>query len=223
MKDDKVFDIQVPKEHYSDDYDDLKRFISYFYQIDLIKKLKPGSVLEIGVGNKMVSNYLKHNGFNIETCDFDKELNPDYVGDVRDLPFADGSYDTLLACEVLEHMPWEDFEKILIELHRVSSKYVIISLPHASYSFEFVFRFPFIRTLFKKNFIDFLISLPSRMKDIKFSGEHYWEMGRRSYPTKRIRREFKKYFIIKEEIRPILNSYHHFFILEKNIKDKYKN
>lgn len=107
------FKIQVPKEHYIGKYDDLMRFISYYYQIDLIRKLNPDSVLEIGIGNKTVSNYLQQNEIKIETCDFDKELKPDYIADIRDLPFKDNSYSAVIACEVLEHLPWKDVDKAL--------------------------------------------------------------------------------------------------------------
>ena len=44
----KKFRIQVPKEHYYKDYDDLTRFISYFYRIDSVIKLNPKIFLEFG-------------------------------------------------------------------------------------------------------------------------------------------------------------------------------
>ena len=44
--------IQVPKEHYTAmKYDTLERFISYHHQIFSVLKLRPQTVLEIGVGN----------------------------------------------------------------------------------------------------------------------------------------------------------------------------
>lgn len=209
------FNIQVLKEHYFKKYDDLPRFISYFHQIDLIRKLKPKNVLEIGTGNKTVANYLKQNGIKIETCDFDKNLEPDYVADIRELPFKDNSYDVVIACEILEHIPWEDVDKALNELHRVSKKYVIISIPYSAANFEFIFKFPLIRKILKKSFIDLFFRIPYFFKSIKFSGEHYWEMGEKNHSSKKIRKTLEKYFKILKEIRPVLYSYHHFFVLEK--------
>ena len=53
-------------------------------------------MLEIGVGNRTVSNYLKENGVDITTFDFDKELKPDIVGDVRDMKgIKDNSFDVV--------------------------------------------------------------------------------------------------------------------------------
>ncbi len=211
----KKSNLQVPKEHYFGKYDDVTRFISYFYQIDLVRKLKPNNVLEIGIGNKTVANYLKQNGIRIDTCDFDKDLKPDYVADIRDLPFDDKSYDVVMACEILEHTPWEDVDKALSELYRVSKKYVLVSIPYSSACFELVLKFPFIGRIIKKPFLNLFFRIPYFFIGIKFSGEHYWEMGRRDYPAKKIRDAFRKYFKILKEVRPIISSYHNFFILEK--------
>lgn len=212
------FNIQVQREHYFEKYDDLSRFIAYFYQIDLIRELNARNVLEIGVGNKTVSNYLRHHGVKIDTCDFDASLEPDYVADIRKLPFEDGAYDVITACEVLEHIPWEDVDRALSELNRISGRHVIISIPYAAASFEIAVRFPLIGRLLKKTFINPFFRIPYFFSALKFSGEHYWEMGRKGYPSNKIRKAFGKYFRIVKEVRPILISgvsRHYFFILGK--------
>jgi len=213
------FNIQVPAEHYKKNYDSLRRFIAYYYQIDLIRKLKPKRILEIGVGNKTVSNYLKQNGYNVITCDFDKALNPEFVADIRKLPFEENAFEVVIACEILEHIPWNDVDQALKELHRVTQKYVIISIPYSCVAFEFIIKFPLIQTLIRRPLIDLFIRIPLFYKKVEFKGEHYWEMGKRRYPIRKIRAKFNKQFKIKKEIRPILNSKHYFFILEKKIKE----
>ena len=51
---------QVKKQHYfRKKYDNLNRFISYFYQVDLVRSVDPETVLEVGKGNATVSEYLK--------------------------------------------------------------------------------------------------------------------------------------------------------------------
>jgi hypothetical protein len=50
---------QVEPAHYLKSYDTKGRFISYWHQIDEIFKLSPENVLEIGIGNRFVSDYLK--------------------------------------------------------------------------------------------------------------------------------------------------------------------
>jgi len=46
------------------------------------------------------------------------------------LPFSDRSFDLVLCCEVLEHLPDEMFRRTLDELARVSRKYILISVPY---------------------------------------------------------------------------------------------
>lgn len=135
------------------EYDDVLRFISYFYQISLIKELNPGSILEIGVGNKTVSNYLKQQGFNVITCDIDRTLKPDYSADIRELPFDDNSFDAILACEILEHLPWKDVDIALTELHRVTKDYVVISIPYSAAYFEFLLKFSLLKKILNRDYL----------------------------------------------------------------------
>lgn len=211
----KKFKIQVPKTHYFKGYIDLKRFISYFYQIDLVRKLQPKKVLEIGVGNKITTNYLKQSGIKVDTCDFDKNLEPDYVADIRKLLFDDRSYDIIMAYEILEHILWEDVDKALSELYRISKKYVVISIPYKVISCEFVFKPPLMGKILRKPFVNLFFGIPRFFTKIKFSGEHYWEMGAKNYSSSKIRRTLGKHFRIIKEIRPILAPDYRFFILEK--------
>lgn len=208
--------LQVKKDHYfRKKYDDLSRFISYFYQMDLARSVNPENILEIGKGNGTVSDYLKKIGFSVTTCDFDKNLNPDIVADVRSIPVADNSFDVVLAYEILEHLPFEEFEKCLKELKRISKKHVLISLPYKSTSFELFFKFPGIRFLFKKDFFRWLIRLPLKFGGVKVSGQHYWELDLYQWPLRRVRVLISRHFKIQKEFSPPLNSYHRFFLLKK--------
>jgi len=214
MKNNK-FDVQVDKTHYTENYDTLERFISYYYQIDLARKLAPEKVLEVGVGNKLVSRYLKQTGIKVETCDFDAALEPDHIGDVRRLPMKDASYDTVIACQVLEHLPWEEIDKVLSELGRVSKKYILIFLPYLSINLEAVIKFPLIRSIFRKSYWNPFFRIPRFYKKIEQPGEHYWEMGAKGFPKRKVEKKLKEHFDIVKRVRPVLNSYHYFFILKK--------
>lgn len=196
-------------------YDHLERFISYYYQINLVREIKPNNVLEIGVGNKIVSEYLKRIGIKVTTCDIDPGLNPDKVGDIRNLPFEDKTFDMVLVFQVLEHLPFSDFEKALKEIKRVSQEFTIISLPYRHTCFEAVVKIPFVRTIFKKPFLDFCLRIPLVFYNEKKLGKHQWEMGLKRYSLKKIKRHLSTHFEIVKEVRPVLDSYHHFFILKK--------
>lgn len=213
----KKFSIQVQNGYYKENYDDLQRFISYYYQTHLAIRLNPKSILEIGIGNKTTINYLKNYGFKVTSCDFDESLNPDICSDIRDLVIQNNSFDLVIACEVLEHIPWHEVEKALSELHRVSSKYVLLSIPYFSLNFEMAIILPMLNTLFKKNVIDVFFRIPYLIKKYNKIDQHYWEIGRSGTLLRSVRKKIKLYFTIKEEIRPVLNPKHLFFVLEKKI------
>lgn len=196
-------------------YDNLQRFVSYYYQIDLTRKLNVKQVLEIGIGNKTVSDYLRKLGLRVTTLDLSSCLHPDVVGDASRIPFKNESFDAVLCFQVLEHLPWGLFPRAISEISRVTREYAILSLPHSSYSMEIIFRGTPINKLLKRSIIHIRISLPRKGKR---SEEHYWEIGLRQFPPKKIRHEICKHFHIERELRPPLNPYHHFFLLRKRGK-----
>lgn len=207
---------QVKEGHYyTTKYNSLERFISFFYQIDIVLNLEVRDILEIGPGNQLVANQLRLAGLNVETCDFDESVKPDIVSDVRSLKLGDDSYDLILACQIMEHIPFEDFSLVLKELRRASRRYVVISLPYRSSYFEIIFKFPLIRSLFKRNFFDLSFRLPLNFADFDESGQHYWEIDRRKFCLKKIKEKIEVEFCILNEFSPVMNKYHYFFVLEK--------
>jgi len=93
------------------------------------------SVLDVGCSRGHYVTYLCNNGY--DACGTDILPNREWfgeyrcrflVGDVCHLPFEEGSFDTICCFEVLEHV--KAVEKALRELHRVSRKNIIISVPH---------------------------------------------------------------------------------------------
>src|SRR3989344_2652577 len=168
--------IQVKEGHYlRPEYVSLARFISYYYQIDTIRRARPSKLLLVGVGDGIVPFFLRHARFEITTLDFDASLKPDVVGDIRALPFKDGEFDVAGAFEVLEHMPFEESERALAELARVTRRNVLISVPHRRTGFEFVIRFPYIHTILGRDFLRFALRVPVRFPQ-GISKQHFWEI-----------------------------------------------
>lgn len=201
---------QVGKDHYNfKKYAHKERWVSYFHQLDEVLNFQPQSILEIGVGDKVFGSYIKNNTkVSYKSLDIAEDLGADVVGSVLELPFDDNSFDVVCAFEVLEHMPYEDFLNALVELRRVSKKNVVISVPHFGPRLQFFLKIPLIR----KIRISIKIPFPEKHE---FKGEHYWEIGKRGFPLKRIKKDLEKDFTILKDFVPFESQYHHFFALQK--------
>lgn len=203
---------QVDKEAYKfERYAHPGRWVSYYYQVREVLRCEPKKILEIGSGDGVFKNYIKENTtIEYSNVDVAEDLRPEVMGSVTQLPFADKSFDVVCAFEVLEHIPFSDFEKALKEMSRASRSNIIISLPHFGPPVQFLLKIPLLP--------EFRISfkIPFYRKH-QFNGQHYWEIGKRGYSAERIRGLLSKYFIIQSEFIPFENQYHHFYVLTKLI------
>jgi hypothetical protein len=101
-----------------------QRFIAEHFG-DFIK----GSIINIGGGGeKLLLKYAKPK----EYLELDIAGQPDIKTDLDNdfpLPISDNRCDTVICTDVLEHL--EEFHRVFRELLRISSRYVIISVPNA--------------------------------------------------------------------------------------------
>ncbi len=90
-------------------------------------------VLDVGSAQGWYIKHLKDLGFEVTASDIEKAIEFDDVPFVptsgAELPFADNSFDTVLAINVIEHV--EDEKKILSELYRVAKQRLLVSVPNA--------------------------------------------------------------------------------------------
>lgn len=199
---------QVDRSHYSfAKYGFEERFVSYYWQLKEVLTLNPDSILEIGVGDKVFGNFIKDNtGVAYQSLDFAEDLSPDIVGSVTAIPLGENAVDVACAFEVLEHLPFEQFEGALQELSRVAKRYVVISLPHFGPTIAMSIKIPFLPLL------RFSLKLPFPKKHV-FNGQHHWEIGKQGYPASLIRKKLAVHGTILRDFVPFLSPYHHFFIL----------
>lgn len=202
---------QVDRDHYSfGSYAHPDRFASYFYQLKELHEVRPTSVLEVGVGDAVIGNYIRDNtpAIKYTSIDVASDVNPDVIGSVLDLPFEDKTHDVVCAFEVLEHIPFESFEKALSEMARVARTHVMISVPHFGPPIKFLLKIPFIREL------ACAWKIPYHPRHV-WNGQHYWELGKKGYSPKAVRSIMSRYGDVVKEYVPFENQYHHFFILKK--------
>lgn len=200
---------QVSPEHYGPAYLTLPRMITHWHQVTAVRRCGGRRVLEIGVGMGLTSFILRQWGYDLETLDFDPALRPTRVGDVREIPYPDGSFDTVLVAEVLEHVPFDDFGTALGELYRITRSHVIMTLPCPLVGCSIGLNVCGVAPMF--------LSFGARFwtKPV-FDGQHYWELGRRGYSKGRIRDAIRSVgFEITGEHRPGLSVYTYCFVLSK--------
>src|SRR3989344_411072 len=205
----------LPTTYQKETYASLDRFISYYYQCELVRRVGPQTILFIGVGDGVVVDLLKRNPkYRVTTLDLDARLRPDVVGDVRALPFPDQSFGLICVFEVLEHMPFAESIVALGELARVARGAVALSVPHRRSGIAFAFKLPFMRRMFARSVVWGALLLPVRFPGFAKSGQHHWEIDGWTMPLRSFRRALHAHFTIIADFTPPLDHYHHFFLLQ---------
>lgn len=192
-------------------YFELRQLNAFAHQISDIYNLEPKSIIEIGIGNGFTSSFLKSAGYNITTCDINENLAPDHVLPVQQLQkvFLPGEFDLAVCCEVLEHIPFEEFEPAIAAIASVADR-LYLTLPNYRKFFGFsgYFDVPRLRTLFN---IGIYLPIPR-----KITPEHFWELDSASHSkTANIISIIEKYFPKVNTHNYKLNRYHRAFICEK--------
>ena len=196
-----------PNKYYDWAYESLPRWVSYWHQIHEVLSVPAQSVLEVGIGDRVFGSFIKNNTeITYTSVDITEDLHPDVVGSILELPFADASFDVACAFEVLEHLPFEQFDRACKELCRVARTYIVISLPHFGPMLSFSFKVPFLPQMRAA------LKIPFPKKHL-FNGHHYWEIGKRGYPMSLIRNVLSLHGNIVHDVVPFGSPYHHFFVL----------
>jgi SAM-dependent methyltransferase len=190
---------------------DKGHFISYWHQINEVTTVSPTEVLEIGVGNRFLSGYLRERGLDITAVDVESILCPDIVGTLIALPFQDSSFDTVVCFEVLEHMPFDQSLLAMKEIARVARRHIIISVPDASRTYRIHLRLPGINA---RRIIEFFPDL--KLPPVRDDGPQYWEIGQKGYPLRRVTDGFQRAGLkVEKTYRVFEYVRHRFFVLSK--------
>ncbi len=94
------------------------------------------SVLDVGSGNGLITKTMQHAGYDPIAFDISHHALK-HIQSVRrvqgtadQIPFPANSFDLVMACELLEHIPDNAFSDVLNELANISNKYIIITVPY---------------------------------------------------------------------------------------------
>ena len=180
---------------------------SMSYQIRQLHSFRPKRVLEIGIGNGFVSTFLRQSGIEVVTADINPALNPDVCAPLHELPqqLQGERFDVVSCCEVLEHMPFEEFGRNLDVIRGLAPE-AFISLPG---------HFPWMGVMGRlgihNRFVDLSLGLriPCRRR---LTDGHFWEIAsewrtRRSALVAQMRERFAQ---VDSDVFP-MNRYHFYF------------
>ena len=197
------------EEYLSEGYFSHRQWASFAFQVQSIYKIlgdEKSSILEIGCGNGFVNSMLRTIGYNAETLDINERLNPTYVGDISStsLPVQE-TFDLVLCAEMLEHLPFSDFDICLHNIYRLSKRFALITIPdcicRVCVSFQInskEFDWRFLRGLKKTNQM------------------HFWELNSEKKTTyAEIRKHIQKEFSILREGSVKGNGFHYYYLLER--------
>jgi SAM-dependent methyltransferase len=203
--------VQVPTAHYDwSHYNRKGRWASYWHQVDEVLATRAGTCLEIGTGSGEVRDALRRFGVEVTAVDIDADLGPQLVGDVRDLPCEDGSFDVVLASQVLEHIPWRDVPRAVSEIRRVCRSHAVISLPQSGLALGLTLSTSISRLGEPGLSVRIGTPWPHR-----FDGQHYWQVGARGTGRRAVRDALSAGFEIVREYAVPEFTYHRFYALAK--------
>lgn len=183
--------------------------MSYRHQLELVMGSGYKKVLIIGLGDNIIPSILKSEGFEVYTCDIDPSLKPDFLQSITKLDLQGNTFEVVLCCQILEHIPFDEMDNVLDRIKAITTKKLIVSLPEKALRISLMFKLPRIRNFY------FNVVVPLFFRKHKFDGQHYWELGTsENYKRKFLDASIKK-FKLTNYYRYQPNPYHHFFIFDK--------
>jgi ubiquinone/menaquinone biosynthesis C-methylase UbiE len=138
----------------------------------------------------------------VTTFDIDHTFDPDVLGSVHDMPmFGDREFDVVIASHVLEHLAVAYLDRAVDEIARVG-RFALVYLPVAGRHAELR-----LKPGFKNIDISIVVDLFNFLRRLDgvtspfCQGQHFWEIGRRGFSVRQIRRRFERRFEVLDAYR----------------------
>jgi 2-polyprenyl-3-methyl-5-hydroxy-6-metoxy-1,4-benzoquinol methylase len=198
----------LEKNHYLNNLD-FKDWIRYYEILKDLLHFNIQNVLEIGPGSSILKNILKANVSNYTDMDINQNLNPDIVNDVQNyLTQLCDKYDSIIACEVLEHIDYPSVKLTLrnLYLYLKNNGYVFITIPHIR---------PFIAISSLLNINPRYLLIPKFRNKRLTDPYHKWEIGRNNITIDMVQQMFiaAGFTIVSHKNIP----YHSYWVLKKSV------
>jgi hypothetical protein len=197
---------------------------SFLRQMRTIRRLKVGSVLEIGPGEGTVRDYMRALGLVWDTVDISIESTPTFRSRLEELD-ADalaGRWELVCAFQMLEHSPYEAFVPNLRKMAVMSRRWVYLSLPYSCRGFRLELSWLSGQNWRGGRALEryWPTNLPNRRYRPEYLAEfpwvaHQWEIGRQGFPLARILADVGRAGLRIVEREHGRNPFHYFILAEK--------
>ncbi|MGP1309916.1 MAG: methyltransferase domain-containing protein [Phycisphaerales bacterium] len=200
------------KSNYGQSYMREGRMFSFAHQVEEVLTFEPKRVLEVGPGPGVVTHALRASGVEVLTLDIEPSLNPDILASVTQIPLPDNDVDVILCCQMLEHLPFEQFVPALRELRRVARAGGVVSLPDMSRAFFLDGHLPLLHSFAIERSLS---RRPEPVSPLGAKDGHFWEIGVAGFKPRDVRAAIvESGWAIANEYRTRECRMHRFFVLK---------
>lgn len=170
-------------------YHSEKRIGQQWMQLNLLSRLHAGRVLEVGPYLGFVTALLDNAGYDVTTLDlfpppFASPQRPHIEADLTRLdPATIAGFDTILCCETLEHLHWDEAGEVLRGFYAAGADNLIVSVPYEGLQFGlslYANLFTWRHALSLKKF-----NRSRTFKPHEDPWGHKWELGYRGFSMRR--------------------------------------
>jgi SAM-dependent methyltransferase len=89
-----------------------------------------GRTLDLGCGRGTLVSFLRRSGADVFGLDVsDLRLARTVAGNALALPFVDGAFRTIVALDIIEHVPWNWQRFLWAELRRTGAERIVVTVP----------------------------------------------------------------------------------------------
>ena len=202
--------------YFAPKYFERSQLFSQAAQLHAIHALGGQEILEIGPGNGFVADFLRAAGRRVDTVDVNMDLCPTFQGSVLELDQIVGekSYDTVVCCEVLEHLPFSSFPTALEQIARATRKSALITLPQAK---KFFFSLSGVLQVPGRG-VRWFLWAPTFGRKSPIYKDHHWELEwQKEHRIANVCKLMSEHFTVTKFGAEPMNPYHVFFQLQ--VKD----
>jgi len=137
MKDSNAYDYEIKNEKLDLPFDLYTRNILISKLVNGVRNKRKLKILDVGGRGGQLKDFLKEDKcYVLDLRESERREEIYIVGDIRDAPLKNSSFDVVISSDLYEHIPREDRLKTVSEMLRLSKNFIILGAPFYSKEVE---------------------------------------------------------------------------------------